>query len=1185
MIQLLIYFLRIQCILLLYVISTAAHAQIYLYQKDGLLGLKNYTDSSIITPAIYDQIEPAYISYYTAPNEYNQKGIVSNKSNFWIVWHKDVCGVINSSGKEVVPITYKNIVKDFLYGYIHTQKDRKKFLVDTTGAIVFETDTTYEQSSKFIYYRDNALQKTKVFNYKGVQVLETDYYIQHIDSTQQFFIACKEKSVNKRELFNMSGKRISNGEYEKIDFIYPFILCVNYKREAAESAAYNNAGVEMFRGFCAMEVIKKKYLSVRCANNNTYKYFDTSGKQIDPVDINQIRYKDYYATFEKAKGYTLYFYDGRLAFDKPVSSIKIIGNRYILKSGDLSYLLDTAGTIVKTFSYSEIAKSSAYPYMVCADEANFYVINLVDGSVVLRQSSEYSHIGNILCVSDQYYCKIYDLKSRLYGLKNLRGELVLPIQYRSIYTDKAGEIITALGDDDRYTYYSAQMKGLYNGISFKNMEIVIPGFLYTNWSTDGRIIVYDRNFKELFRLNYMYQPIQPIKGYYFVGKLAATNKMGLFGMNGEAFIKPECDNITRINDSYFFIVKQNTAYGVLDINGNEIIPVTKNMYCYVENDLLKCSKDNQITAYRITSDSLYTTLDTTYAYIEPIDPDFNYFIVKENEKFGIVNKKGTIVPSVYTNISRWQIYKMLLLKKNDSIYLSTYANPSALAGPYTDFQFANPPGTLNKNNDVIVRQKTKYGIVNDQAKVLLEPKYDRINYKGNGLYIVTSNKKSAIFFKDAFLTPMDIDSIFYMDSNIHQNISFYRNGKYYLLLTDPEEKISAPYSKIKRYNNGKHVIVENNNIYGVLTTKNTFALEMIYQNIKPAGPDGELIIQQQGLYGIASEKGGIIIPMLFDTIQSLYSSKYYRVTKNNLYGVYNNRGKEILPLEYDFIQATGQYFMNQYQKENPDKGYVNFSANAYEGVKAKPNRFIVKQHNQYGVVDSSRHVLIPIQYDLIVDDGPGYVITKDGRSGYADNTGKILISPAYEAIRKVYDANAYYIYQHQKCGVLSNAKLIIKPQYDSITYDAERKMYTVIRNDSSGMTDTSGVLRLPMGKYEFLLPDGDESYCFVKNDANAYAIFSFTEKKLLTPFVYRYYKAAYADRRLYFILYAKDNRYLSIYIPGTEDSPPEPEYEKIIFNVDLKQFELYYTSKDGKEKYRTYTPKRVLSKPMKYKEE
>jgi hypothetical protein len=1167
--QSLSYFLRFQYILILSIVSTAAHAQIYLYQKDGLLGLENYTDSSIITAPVYDKIE-----FFCSIEKL--KSIKTVKANFWIVWKEDLCGVVNSKGKEIIPMMRATIYPQFLYGYIHYRKDNNNFLADTSGKLILKTTAEFQQRSKFIYYRDDISNKTKIINYAGTEVLATDCYIRGFDDEQDFFYGYAT-GIEGMGLFNLSGKCIASGDYDNIEFSGPYILCRNYVKNST-NVVYDRKLKLLYKGACNynyMKVINEEYLSAGCDDN--YFIMDSTGRNF-PVKGSSIKkfVKEYFlasSPSDKKGTYKLYFYDGRLAFNKSITNVKEYGDRYIVYTNKDTYILNDAGTIIKTMNDIKTVVPCAYPYIICFDEMNTYIANMKDGSISVKIPQTYETFGyrEILYAGEQFYIKVFDTQSASFGLRNFQGELVLPFQYQDIKI--VDDIIVAKAKNGRTSYFSLDLKILYNGIAFNDKQDLIPGFIYADRAADNGLTVYDRNAKVLFRAE---RPANTsvYKGYYIVSNVYPGNKMGIFGMDGEVLVKPQYDAIEPLKRKYW-IVKENNAYGVIDMHGNEIIPMRYQSASFSE-DLLKLKKDDHITAYRVTSDTLYEVLNTTYPEIEAIGTESTYFIIKENGKFGIINNKGTVVPPIYEKISR--MYNgMLLLKKNDSTYFSSYTNPPALTGPYTDFKFSNTPGASDKNKDLIVRRKTQYGIVNNQGKVLLDAVYTAIYYKNNDLYIVTRNKKSAIFFKDVFVTPMDIDSIFYITSSTYENTYFYRNGNYYLLLENPSEKISAPYSKIQKYN-GKYVIVKKDATYGILTNQNVLTLDIAYQNIKPAGPSGELIIQQHGLYGMASEKGDIRIPTTFDTVQYLYKSAYYRVRKNNMYGIYDQKGRLILPAQYEFIESPGQFFLNQYLKKNPGDRHLNLTKNAYVGIEAKPNQFIVKQHNLYGVIDSSQTILIPIQYDFIADDDEGYMIKKDKKAGYADHTGMIIVSAAYDSVSKVSDINAFYIYQHQKCGVFFNSKMIIQPQYDRITYDTERYMYTMTRNDSSAMADTSGKICLPLDRYKFLIPNNDTSYCFIKNRTDTYAIFSFVENKLLTPFIYRSIQEQHTDQMSYFMLYARETRSLSIYVPGTEGAPPKAIYEKIIYNEDNKCFELYYKSKDGTLKYRTYAPKGVLSK-------
>jgi hypothetical protein len=115
-------------------------------------------------------------------------------------------------------------------------------------------------------------------------------------------------------------------------------------------------------------------------------------------------------------------------------------------------------------------------------------------------------------------------------------------------------------------------------------------------------------------------------------------------------------------------------------------------------------------------------------------------------------------------------------------------------------------------------------------------------------------------------------------------------------------------------------------------------------------------------------------------------------------------------------------------------------------------------------------------------------------------------------------------------------------------------LYKIMKGDLIGLADVSGKILIPPGKYEFITKNVDESICFVLDQDKHYAIFSFTDKKFLTPFMYQSFKVKKTNGKIYYLLYAKDSNYMSVYIPGTTDVPPKAVYDKIIYNEDKKRF-------------------------------
>jgi len=153
----------------------------------------------------------------------------------------------------------------------------------------------------------------------------------------------------------------------------------------------------------------------------------------------------------------------------------------------------------------------------------------------------------------------------------------------------------------------------------------------------------------------------------------------------------------------------------------------------------------------------------------------------------------------------------------------------------------------------------------------------------------------------------------------------------------------------------------------------------------------------------------------------------------------------------------------------------------YEEVSSLPNKpgcILVKKDGLCGVIESStgKNIIEP-KYNSIVGDEyssektgyqrTGYIVSEKTNSGiiygYIDYTGKMLIEPRYESIKRYPDNdngdNIYLVFRENgKKGVFKNKKNIINAKYQTINFYNIPDIFVVNRN----------------GKYGFINSDGDE---------------------------------------------------------------------------------------------------------------
>ena len=250
-------------------------------------------------------------------------------------------------------------------------------------------------------------------------------------------------------------------------------------------------------------------------------------------------------------------------------------------------------------------------------------------------------------------------------------------------------------------------------------------------------------------------------------------------------------------------------------------------------------------------------------------------------------------------------------------------------------------------------------------------------------------------------------------------------------------------------------------------------LKGTYNSIR-FGCEGQFIVEKNGKYGVVSEKDTIILPLKYSFINS--NKNGYTVTLNEKMGLFNSEGKEIIPISYRWIYTDKIDDNIPIVAELNDKeGYINTKNEwvipptyrdafafrqglakvqkegtkhyMYINLKGEPviqdfytdmfdssdNANIVtvllRENNEckYKVYDFKGNLLG--NYDNFRKNRTGnavFAVKKDGKWGYIDANGKIVIPLEYEEVADFSEGLAP-VCKNGKWGYINLKKEVVIP--------------------------------------------------------------------------------------------------------------------------------------------------------------
>lgn len=310
----------------------------------------------------------------------------------------------------------------------------------------------------------------------------------------------------------------------------------------------------------------------------------------------------------------------------------------------------------------------------------------------------------------------------------------------------------------------------------------------------------------------------------------------------------------------------------------------------------------------------------------------------------------------------------------------------------------------NTNQLAVIKINEKYGCINKQGKIIIEPTWD---------YILIGQRSKQIL--------VEKDSLFgYTD----------RNGN---VIIKPQYKDAQNYYEgLAAVGNGKK--------YGFINLKGDTVIPFIYDDVFLGFSNGLSDVTRNDSCGYIDKKGEVILPLIYETCYPFESELAHIVTFNGDTLLINSKGETF---KYDiekyknkklwglntypgsFTTRTGQGRIN-------DKGdtivppIYNITGNLSDEM------YIVQLEGKWGAYSDKGKLVIKPVFDEIWHFNEGLANFKlNGKWGFVDREGNIIIKPIYEYASQFTNGLAY-VELNGKAGFVNKiGELIIEPIYEA----------------------------------------------------------------------------------------------------------------------------------------------------------
>ena len=293
-----------------------------------------------------------------------------------------------------------------------------------------------------------------------------------------------------------------------------------------------------------------------------------------------------------------------------------------------------------------------------------------------------------------------------------------------------------------------------------------------------------------------------------------------------------------------------------------------------------------------------------------------------------------------------------------------------------------------------VEQNYKYGIVDNNYNVIIEPLYE---------------EELSILNNNAFIAK--------------------QRGKYGVIDSNKNVLIPFKYSNLIPCNNKENLIAtlqfeDDIRKFGIIDIKGNIIIPFEYDYLKEYQNKNDIFIAGKGYQtkGIINLKNEIIIPFEKNCyIHELSDETFIRVkcALNDEYYIYDFSNKKVCDTKFKFIKNNSCGIdLFEATKDFENWGYIDKYGNTKIGFKYKEtgefqngyaNVALDMNRRNFGLINKKGKLILPFEYDYgfePVNNGEMFIVIKNGKYGIVDRKNKIVADFLYDYITR---KNYYYL--------------------------------------------------------------------------------------------------------------------------------------------------------------------------------
>lgn len=435
------------------------------------------------------------------------------------------------------------------------------------------------------------------------------------------------------------------------------------------------------------------------------------------------------------------------------------------------------------------------------------------------------------------------------------------------------------------------------------------------------------------------------------------------------------------------------------------------------------------------------------------DNSISYYILKENEKYGIINGSGEIiVQAQYEEIIIPNIHRAVFICKNkeenkivnekNEIIFNKYSNvaPIELTNVISE--------TIYEKQVLRYEKDGKFGLLGINGEQITEAKYDEISsfeHKEGILLVKENNKYGLVNEKGNQIIKCIYDSIV-SDQYYSTEDEYKRTGYIVCNITDEgyrygyydyegSKMLDVEYNEITRLSEGSnkediYLIIAKNGQYGVYINNNKI-INTRYQSIIYDSDMQMFIVEITGKYGTIDEKGNEILKVEYSSLE--IKGIYIYAQKDEEQKVLNQKGEEVNVPFNTIIQKTSnsEYYVKIVQEEE-QQIYSLVNSNFKESFEQK-YQYLEYIYGEYFIATNM-----------------------DGKNGIINSKGEVILEFNYDVIQTIsskniiqainFELNVNEIYNNELIKMLEMQNIIIQEENNYIKIFNDNEEYYLDNN-------------------------------------------------------------------------------------------------------------------------------------------